>query len=65
MEEIEKKSELNSQVRKGWVGVTPLERIGREMREKAELKSEWNKAREYTKALVLAEYSIQQEFKVK
>lgn len=64
-EAIEKKSELDSQVRRGWVGQTPLERIGRAMRNKSAMRNEWGPNREYTKALVLAEYNIQQEFKVK
>lgn len=45
--------------------ISPLERIGMEARRETLLRNEWLKEdREYTKALVKAEYQIQDEFKV-
>lgn len=45
--------------------ISPLERIGKEARRETLLRNEWlREEHEYTKALVKAEYMIQDEFKV-
>lgn len=48
-----------------WSNRTPLEVVGKLMRDATLQANEWKKDIQYTKALVGAEYEIQQEFLVK